>query len=135
MAVCICKFSFKPEQTSDEDCSIRYWTVTMCQGCWIAIPPSPILANQTKGEDYAHRITTCPPPPDFKTFLRPCVPMRTKRDRQNESIYIEMCMHTCDFLPTFNLVIARVTPCRAVQCCSVLRLLNFSPLGIRPNHL
>ena len=54
------------------------------------------------------------PPPDFETFLRPCVPMRTKRDRQDESIYIEMCMHTCDFLPTFNLVIARVTPCRAV---------------------
>ena len=26
----------------------------------------------TRGADYAYHITTCPPPPDFQTFLRPC---------------------------------------------------------------
>ena len=33
---------------------------------------NPISTGGPGGADYAHYITTCPPPPEFQTLLRPC---------------------------------------------------------------
>ena len=56
----------------------------LCQGCWSrggqeAMPPPPDFGRSvnpfsTREADYAHYITTCPSsPPEFWTFLRPCM--------------------------------------------------------------
>ena len=38
------------------------------QGAYFGRSVNPI---EIRGSDYAHHISTCPPPPDFQTFLRP----------------------------------------------------------------
>ena len=53
--------------------------ISRAVGTWgakgsIALPPDladQLTLYQSSGSDYAHDIITCPPPPDFQTFLRP----------------------------------------------------------------
>ena len=64
-------------------CKHTYWSAGMAEpggrggvrGEGTHVPPDfgrSVNPISTRGADYAHQISTFPPPPDFQTFLHPC---------------------------------------------------------------